>query len=272
MMAAPVQMPMHTTFKEIKVHTAKCDECNKHNSLTIYRCVDCGQQCCTPCWNKKGGDGKHFIADGTMTVQKPVIVKAEDVEKKRPGRKKTAPEGSKKAGRKTVTAPKKAVAEETDDDEDAMEDVVPVVKKKKQAKRKPIKPSSKNAPVDQDETDDDLPPEALCQWKNTVNDGRSDDSYTDATSNETLSNDKHISKRKHAAISNDGTIDKLNGPYAWAYKHVAEEGRKRVRISPADRTTATIKPSSSAQNDSRKVSSKPLYTNEVTLNGSTGSG
>ena len=54
----------HTTFIQIKIHTAKCDTCNKHNTLTMFRCVDCGQQCCTPCWLRKGGDGTHVLNAG----------------------------------------------------------------------------------------------------------------------------------------------------------------------------------------------------------------
>ena len=57
----------HSTFTEIKIHTAKCDICNKHNALTMYRCVDCGQQCCTPCLIGKGGDGIHVLnAESTI--------------------------------------------------------------------------------------------------------------------------------------------------------------------------------------------------------------
>ena len=54
----------HTSFIEIKIHTAKCDTCNKHNTSTMFRCADCGQQCCTACWTKKGGDGTHILNAG----------------------------------------------------------------------------------------------------------------------------------------------------------------------------------------------------------------
>ena len=54
----------HTSFMEIKIHTAKCDSCNKHNTSTMFRCRDCGQQCCTPCWQRKGGDGTHVLNAG----------------------------------------------------------------------------------------------------------------------------------------------------------------------------------------------------------------
>lgn len=44
---------------EVKVHTAKCDSCDKHNKLTLYRCTECGQHVCSLCWNKKLADGTH---------------------------------------------------------------------------------------------------------------------------------------------------------------------------------------------------------------------
>ncbi|KAK2745096.1 hypothetical protein FQN57_004003 [Myotisia sp. PD_48] len=49
----------HSTFKPVKIHTAKCDICNKHNKATLHRCVECGWQICTPCWDARGGDGSH---------------------------------------------------------------------------------------------------------------------------------------------------------------------------------------------------------------------
>ncbi|KAL9610390.1 MAG: hypothetical protein Q9167_004900 [Letrouitia subvulpina] len=52
---------VHNTFTEVKIHTAKCDHCDKHNKETIYRCTRCGRQCCTPCWQRKGGDGTHVL-------------------------------------------------------------------------------------------------------------------------------------------------------------------------------------------------------------------
>lgn len=55
---------VHDKFVEIKIHTAKCDNCNKHNTTIIFRCQTCGQQCCTPCWQRKGGDDRHRLNDG----------------------------------------------------------------------------------------------------------------------------------------------------------------------------------------------------------------
>ncbi|TPX25862.1 hypothetical protein DIZ76_011319 [Coccidioides immitis] len=52
----------HTIFKTIKIHTAKCDVCNQHNKATLRRCIDCGWQICTPCWDARGGDGTHGVS------------------------------------------------------------------------------------------------------------------------------------------------------------------------------------------------------------------
>lgn len=82
---ATSQPPLHKAFKEIKIHTAKCDQCNKHNSATIYRCEDCSEQCCTPCWNLQGADGKHLLNHAQT-----VIIPPSEVKKRRPARKKPA--------------------------------------------------------------------------------------------------------------------------------------------------------------------------------------
>ncbi|KAL8702904.1 MAG: hypothetical protein Q9201_003910 [Fulgogasparrea decipioides] len=52
---------VHDTFVQVTIHTAKCDVCNKHNTSTMYRCIKCGYQRCTPCWERKGGDGRHQL-------------------------------------------------------------------------------------------------------------------------------------------------------------------------------------------------------------------
>ncbi|KAL8732577.1 MAG: hypothetical protein Q9181_003892 [Wetmoreana brouardii] len=52
---------VHDTFVQVTIHTAKCDVCNKHNTSTMYRCTKCGYQRCTPCWERKGGDGRHQL-------------------------------------------------------------------------------------------------------------------------------------------------------------------------------------------------------------------
>lgn len=57
----------HTDFVEVRVHTAKCDTCDKHNKLTLYRCMDCGQHVCSLCWDKSG-DGSHVFGGGSRNV------------------------------------------------------------------------------------------------------------------------------------------------------------------------------------------------------------
>ncbi|KAL8763295.1 MAG: hypothetical protein Q9184_000851 [Pyrenodesmia sp. 2 TL-2023] len=52
---------VHDIFTVITAHTAKCDLCNQHNKDKMYRCQKCGRQQCTPCWEKKGGDGRHSL-------------------------------------------------------------------------------------------------------------------------------------------------------------------------------------------------------------------
>ncbi|EEH43651.1 uncharacterized protein PADG_08471 [Paracoccidioides brasiliensis Pb18] len=59
----------HNNFKQIVIHTAKCDKCNDHNKATLNRCTTCGFQICTPCWIRRGG-GHHT---GTRTFTGPVF-------------------------------------------------------------------------------------------------------------------------------------------------------------------------------------------------------
>ncbi|KAJ9210525.1 hypothetical protein DTO166G4_7837 [Paecilomyces variotii] len=49
----------HTRFVTVTIHTAKCDICNRHNTSILRRCATCGWQICTPCWDARGGDGRH---------------------------------------------------------------------------------------------------------------------------------------------------------------------------------------------------------------------
>ena len=57
---------MHTSFKDIKIHTAKCDTCNKHNTSVMKQCTDCGQNFCTLCWLARGSDGTHMLNSGDI--------------------------------------------------------------------------------------------------------------------------------------------------------------------------------------------------------------
>ena len=76
----------HTNFIEIKIHTAKCDTCNKHNTSTMFRCADCGQQCCTACWTKKGGDGTHVLnaGDKGWTPERAQVLSMSRSQRKKP--------------------------------------------------------------------------------------------------------------------------------------------------------------------------------------------
>ena len=59
---------LHTNFVEVKVHTAKCDSCEKHNKGTLYRCTECGQQVCSFCWTVLSGDKTHVYGSGSYDV------------------------------------------------------------------------------------------------------------------------------------------------------------------------------------------------------------
>ena len=58
----------HTEFTEVRVHTAKCDSCERHNKLSLYRCMECGQHVCSSCW-KKSGDRTHVFGGGSRNAQ-----------------------------------------------------------------------------------------------------------------------------------------------------------------------------------------------------------
>lgn len=123
---ASSQPYMHRTFKEIKIHTAKCDQCNKHNTATIYRCEDCSEQCCTPCWNRQGDDGKHLL-NNALTV----VIAASEADKKRSAKKKPA-KVVKRRGKKTAITYRKIAKKplqrkreivDDDDDDDDLDDI-----------------------------------------------------------------------------------------------------------------------------------------------------
>ena len=74
----------HTDFMEVRVHTAKCDTCNKHNKLTLYRCMECGQHVCSLCWNKSG-DGSHVFGGGSRNVPESQSNNVNENDKNRDG-------------------------------------------------------------------------------------------------------------------------------------------------------------------------------------------
>lgn len=59
---------VHTNFIPVKIHTAKCDSCDKNNKLTLYRCIDCGLHVCSICFGKKSGDRNHAFDDPSRNV------------------------------------------------------------------------------------------------------------------------------------------------------------------------------------------------------------
>lgn len=69
--------PKHTTFKAVKIHTAKCDVCNHHNTSTLSRCIDCGWQICSSCLADRGGDRTHTgAAPGNFRSRNPAPTRA----------------------------------------------------------------------------------------------------------------------------------------------------------------------------------------------------
>ncbi len=135
----------HTTFIQIKIHTAKCDTCNKHNTLTMFRCADCGQQCCTPCWQRKGGDGTHVLnaGDKGWTGQKAQVVSLPRQERK-VQRKASENRVVKKraARRKSRYVVEDEEDEDEDEEEEEDEEVVP--KRTRRVTKSQKKPDTAN--------------------------------------------------------------------------------------------------------------------------------
>ena len=117
-MASSSQPVRHAIFKEVKIHTAKCDECNKHNSDVIYRCMECAQQCCLPCWSKRESDGTHLAIGRSIDGEESTIVKAEDIDKVKKRKKQPRSERKKRVPKKTAKAKKD---EETVDEADEVD-------------------------------------------------------------------------------------------------------------------------------------------------------
>ncbi|KAI4230346.1 MAG: hypothetical protein L6R36_000157 [Xanthoria steineri] len=101
---------LHTEFETITIHTAKCDICDQHNTSEMFRCTKCGRHCCKPCWDARGGDGRHTVHDKqrlayTGPVAEPLPSAAKEKEGKDEAKKgkrerKTDAEETKKGGRK----------------------------------------------------------------------------------------------------------------------------------------------------------------------------
>ena len=79
----------------------------------------------------------------------------------------------------------------------------------------------------------------------------SDHVDTPRNSSPSLETSRRSSKRKSIVISEDENLSEKYADYAWAFKHVAEEGRKRVKTSSSSGTT--VRNRSPAQNEPVKV-------------------
>ncbi|KAH7069787.1 hypothetical protein BKA63DRAFT_519559 [Paraphoma chrysanthemicola] len=57
-----------TDFTKIKIHTAKCTECDQRNETdNMLRCPGCGWQICVPCQEKRTKKGRDLIHGGMGT-------------------------------------------------------------------------------------------------------------------------------------------------------------------------------------------------------------
>ncbi|KAI9893980.1 MAG: hypothetical protein M1814_004750 [Vezdaea aestivalis] len=78
----------HTEFSLVKVHTAKCDLCNKKNKSAMLRCTRCSRQICRTCLVEHGGDASHSSQEGSTTwnlkkaVEEHEAAKAKDKAKR----------------------------------------------------------------------------------------------------------------------------------------------------------------------------------------------
>ncbi|KAI9872013.1 MAG: hypothetical protein M1823_008285, partial [Watsoniomyces obsoletus] len=55
-------------FTKIKIHTAKCTECDQRNETdNMLRCPGCGWQICVPCQEKRTKKGRDLIHGGMGT-------------------------------------------------------------------------------------------------------------------------------------------------------------------------------------------------------------
>ena len=53
---------VHYSWNIVKIHTAKCDLCNKHNTDICYRCVECSKTICRSCKSLgKSPDNSHAL-------------------------------------------------------------------------------------------------------------------------------------------------------------------------------------------------------------------
>lgn len=108
----------HTNFVEVTIHTAKCDTCEKRNRLTVYRCMECGQQVCSQCW-KKSEDGTHVFGGGSHDasgLNRSDMIKTDNGDGKK---------GHENASKTRARRRVRVISDDDDDDDD---DDLPVLK------------------------------------------------------------------------------------------------------------------------------------------------
>ncbi|KAI8931726.1 hypothetical protein NX059_011369 [Plenodomus lindquistii] len=66
-----------TLYRIVKVHTAKCTECDKRNKAVMRRCPGCTFQVCTPCFERRKKNGKGLRHGMSMSSSaSPLTVRA----------------------------------------------------------------------------------------------------------------------------------------------------------------------------------------------------
>ena len=73
-------MELHTEFKRITIHTARCDVCNQKNVSILQRCQTCGWSICGPCFERSGSGTSHLIngGDNRWTIERIQPIEHED--------------------------------------------------------------------------------------------------------------------------------------------------------------------------------------------------
>ena len=74
----------HSKFREIIIHTAKCDLCELHNKDKLYTCCSCNINMCTPCIKSAGRDDPHVLNEDSTIIPAPPMAKGKGKTKKRP--------------------------------------------------------------------------------------------------------------------------------------------------------------------------------------------
>lgn len=223
-MATQGKQARHTTFREIKIHTAKCERCNKHNYNTIYRCIDCTAQCCTPCWEKMGGgDGIHPT---NWTNAKPVIIKAE------PKKEKNKSTNEKKSGdavkkRKKVKGQKMTIEEEKEFVNELDEEVAGVVAMEQNVSAS-LHNKTSTASNEIDVSWSLQPHSRRRNVNGTPTSSTRHGNHANTPGDIAMPGEKQTSKRKIDEIPAHKNIEDLRAQYAWAFKHAAEEGNTKV--------------------------------------------